>query len=436
MTTSPSDPHTNDPRTSDAPKSGQGGIASDGCGPLVTTPSVTAKPLRRQLFEAVRSAGTISRIDLSKQLDVSPATITALSTELIEAGFIAEAELPRREDREQRSATRGRPPVGLGVTGGDQVVIGIKISDRENSAVVLDFAGRMLSTATLPAPPERRSTDEVVEEISDLVAAALRAADTDRDALCAVGVGIPGMIDFEAGRVIWCPFMAQADVALRRRLEHSLNTRVSIDNDANMLALAELWFGEGRKLANFAVLSIEHGVGMGYVHDHALQRGGQGHGMELGHVTVQMDGALCRCGKRGCLEAYVADYALVREANTALGHPIDAPTPPNQMLDALFDEAKSGNPAAKVIFERAGRFLATALANVVTLFDPTLILLSGDRLRYDYLYAEEVLNEFNDLTRKPGRPPTPVEIHAWGDLIWAQGAGALALDHATEALLG
>lgn len=404
-----------------------------GCGPVAGPTEILVRPLRRQLYETIRAAGVIARVDIAKQLSISPATVTTLSTELISAGLISETELPRRDG----DSARGRPPVGLRIEGRAGAVIGIKISDRVNTAVVLDMAGQRIGSASLPAPPQRRSTQEILDEIETTVDVALANAGIERSQLSSLAIGAPGMVDHKAGRVIWCPFMEEADVPLREILAERINVPVTIDNDANLLALAELWFGVGRELDNFAVVSIEHGVGIGFVLNQTLQRGGMGHGMELGHINVQMDGALCRCGKRGCLEAYVADYALVREAHVVLNQPTSGEAIPyNDMLETMFARAKSGDAAAKAIFSRAGRYLASGLANVVTLFDPALILLSGDRLRYDYLYAEEVLTEFRELTRKPGRPPTPVEVHAWGDLIWAQGAGALALDHATELLLG
>ena len=102
------------------------------------------------------------------------------------------------------------------------------------------------------------------------------------------------------------------------------------------------------------------------------------------------------------------------------------------LLQSLFDHAKGGNEAARAIFGRAGRYLALGLANVANIFDPSLILLSGDRMRYNYLYAEEVLAEMKELMLRTGRPPPPVEIQAWGDLLWARGAAALALDAATR----
>jgi predicted NBD/HSP70 family sugar kinase len=201
-----------------------------------------------------------------------------------------------------------------------------------------------------------------------------------------------------------------------------------------MVTLAELWFGAGRALADFAVVTIEHGVGMGLVLNHRLYRGAMGQGMEFGHTKVQLDGALCRCGQRGCLEAYVADYALGREASTALNWGNRAGSP-HVLLESLYEQAKAGNAAARAIFDRAGRYLAVGLANIVNLFDPRLIVLSGERMRYDYLYAEEVLTEMVALTLNTGRKPPRVEINAWGDLVWAQGAAALALDAATARAL-
>jgi predicted NBD/HSP70 family sugar kinase len=226
------------------------------------------------------------------------------------------------------------------------------------------------------------------------------------------------------------------DVAFAEMLEAALGLPVAIDNDANMVALAELWFGVGRDVADFAVVSIEHGVGSGLVLGHRLFRGAGGMGMELGHTKVQLDGALCRCGQRGCLEAYVADYALAREAHAAL-NAIGQPMPQMpHLLESLFDHAKAGNAAARSIFRRAGRYLAVGLANTVNLFDPPLIILSGERMRYDYLYAENTLAEMETLALATGRPMPKVRVNAWGDLLWARGAAALALSTVTEAQLG
>ncbi|SEK42928.1 Sugar kinase of the NBD/HSP70 family, may contain an N-terminal HTH domain [Pacificibacter marinus] len=402
----------------------------DGCGPTLTRHVQPNKPLKRRVFDLVRARGTIARVDVARTLDISPATVTSTSADLIARGFIEETVVQRQE----ANTGRGRPPTGLKVTGSAGYVIGIKISDQFNSAVILDLSGTKIDTVSLATHRAPRTARDIIQETGALIDAALHATGLEKDAITAIAVGLPGMVDFDAGRLIWCPFIKERDIALRDMLQDAFGYPVRIDNDANLLTLAELWFGAGRERDNFAVVSIEHGVGMGLVINHEMQRGGIGLGMELGHSKVQLDGALCRCGRRGCLEAYIADYALVREASTVLQTPHGSETT-SDMIETLFARAQTGDAAARAIFSKAGRYLAMGLANIVTLFDPALILLSGERLRFDYLYADEVLAEMQRLTSEQGRAPTPVEIHAWGDLIWAQGAAALALEHATEILI-
>ena len=300
----------------------------------------------------------------------------------------------------------------------------------------MDFAGGHVADASLPRDAHRMDMEELLTEAETVLDAALAAADLPRTALAAVGLGLPGVVDNKTGQALWTPLAMERNLPLQSALAARIGRPVHVDNDANLVTLAELWFGAGRSLSDFVVVTIEHGLGMGLVVNHQIYRGAHGLGMEIGHTKVQMDGALCRCGQRGCLEAYVADYALVREARTALNLGNRGVKSPQILLESLYDHAKAGNQSARAIFHRAGRYLALGLANLVNIFDPSLILLSGERMRYDYLYAEEVLAEMKALTLQTGRPLPPVEIHAWGDLIWARGAAALALEATTLAALG
>ncbi|MCL4186025.1 MAG: ROK family protein [Rhodobacteraceae bacterium] len=401
-----------------------------GCGPLIPPLSDGQRPIRQQVFERIRAAGQIARVQLARELGISPASVTTVTSELIEAGLIEEVAVPREAD-----SNRGRPPVALGVRAECVRVAGMKLSDREHTAVIVDFAGNLIADASVARTPGPADLDTLLEGAGRLLAEVTARAGMAPQDLAAVGLGLPGFVDCAAGRALWSPVLSARDVPLAAAAAARFGLPVHIDNDANLVTLAELWFGAGRRLADFAVVTIEHGVGMGLVLGHRIYRGAHGLGMELGHTKVQLDGALCRCGQRGCLEAYVADYALAREATTALnwGHKDGAGTA--LLLESLFDHAKAGNQAARSIFRRAGRYLAVGIANVVNLFDPGLIILSGERMRYDYLYAADTLSELGALAIDTGRPPPPIEIHAWGDLLWAHGAAALALSEVTGRLI-
>lgn len=402
--------------------------SSLGCGPIRPEPDASGASLRHRVFESVRSAGQISRIDLAKQLRVSPASITALVGELLDLGLLRESQ------DTTRASARGRPPVALSVQPDAGYVVGIKLARSQHTALLVDAAGRPLAQASLPCAHRRRSLAQILDETGEVLDALLKEANLARADIACIGLGMPGMIDHATGQMVWSPLLIERDLPLRTLAEDEFGVPVAVDNDANLVTLAELWFGKGRAMADFAVVTIEQGVGMGLVINHRLYRGAGSLGMELGHTKVQMDGALCQCGQRGCLEAYIADYALVREASTALDPTDYANSAPDVMLQQLYEQAKAGNEAARVIFRRAGRFLALGLANVVNLFDPPLIILAGERMQYDYLYADDVLREMHSLSLNRDATPQQVETHAWGDLMWAHGAAALALSDIADAM--
>ncbi len=400
-----------------------------GFGPLIPALSVTQRPLRLQIFERVRGAGSIARIDIAKQLSISPATVTAITADLIKEGLVTETA-------QTRESGRGRPPVAIGVRSDAHLVAGIKLSDRQQTALIADFAGNVIASTTRAYPAPFPTTTDLIDLIDEMLTTLCDDLSISRDALSAIGIGVPGFVDHQNGTIRWTPLLDEQNIRLAEIATSKFNVPTIIDNDANLATLAELWFGSGRDKGNFAVVTIEHGVGMGLVANHRLYRGSMGLGMELGHTKVQMDGALCRCGQRGCLEAYVADYAIIREAETALNMTGTANSPRSDILDTLYAQAKDGNTSAQMIFKRAGRYLALGLANVVNLFDPEHITLSGARMRYELLYADDVLKEMRRMIINTGKPVPNIEVHAGGDLIWAQGAAALALEYLSEVLLG
>ncbi len=399
-----------------------------GCGPLLADPLSLQKPLRQRIFEHVRANGNAARADISRALGVSPGSATTLTADLIRAGLLREVAQPAREQG------RGRPPVALEIVPEAGYVIGIKLGDEQHSAALADFAGNMIACETRAVSLSSRPLTRVLDEVEELTTRLLDGVGMALTDVQGIGIGMAGIIDHTGGRVHWSPLLDARDQEFGAAFAARFGLPVYLENDANMLTLAELWFGSGRDLTDFAVVTIENGVGMGLVLNNQLYRGSFGMGLELGHTKVQLDGALCRCGQRGCLEAYLADYALVREAATALNLPGEDSRSVRSMSQALYDAAETGDEAARRIFQRAGRYLSVGLSNVVHLFDPALIILSGERSKYDFMYAEDVVADVQALTLSRGQMPCEVKIHSWGDLAWARGATARALSEVTDAL--
>ncbi len=384
---------------------------------------------RRKLLDQIRRTGPIPRIELSELTGISRATVTTITAELLQNGLIR--EVPR--ESAEPEGRRGRPRVDLKIDGASHLVVGAKISNNLISLVLLDFSGNQIGTLETEMTRAVFEAQELANVISNAVDQLAQSAGFALRDISGVGVGIAGIVDATRGFAYWSPSLKQRNVEFGNLLTQTLGLPAFIDNDANLVAVAEKTFGLGQAHSDFIVVTIESGVGMGLVIGNELYRGTRGCGAEFGHTKVHLDGALCRCGQRGCLEAYVADYALLREAMTVPG--ADPNVDPGTRIEALLSNAKAGEATAKSIVDRAGRMFALGLANLVNIFDPQLIILAGEQMQFDHLFADAVIAEMRKSIVQIDKAPPEVVIHKWGNLMWARGAAAYALDNVSEIAL-
>lgn len=376
---------------------------------------------RSALLDAIRRAKRIARIDLAQAADISPATVTTITADMIRQGLIEEVA-PEEFTGQSR---RGRPRVDLKLRADAFLVAGLKVAETIISVVLVNFEGTVVTQHTYHRDQTCPSPEGFTTQIKQAIDATLGEVDYAWADLSAVGLGIAGIVDAKRGFVHWSPFLDARNLELATMLKDAMNLPIFLDNDANLVAMAEQYLGDAQDTANFIVVTIETGVGMGIVIDNKVYRGARGCGAEFGHTKVQLDGALCRCGQRGCLEAYVADYALLREASfdTSLFRKGSA----ERSVQDLLTAARKGNPTAKSIVDRSSRIFAMGLANLVNLFDPELIILSGERMSFDHLYAEEVIEAIRSSIVQVDAPPPEIVVHKWGDFMWERGAAAFAL---------
>ncbi len=384
---------------------------------------------RRRLLNQIRRSGQIPRIELADLTGISRATVTTITAELLDHGLIE--EVARGEGLPD--ARRGRPRVDLKIRGAAHLVAGIKVSDRRLSLVLLDFEGKQLAELETEMTRSKNTPEGLADELCAALARLAENAGRDISDISGVGVGIAGIVSAEQGVVYWSPALSQRNVTFTRVLSEKLNRPTFVDNDANLVAVAEKNFGLGQAHSDFIVVTIEAGVGMGLIINGSLYRGTRGCGAEFGHTKVHLDGALCRCGQRGCLEAYVADYALLREARTLSD--LDPAVNDVAQIENLLNAARVEDGPERRIVERAGRIFALGLANLVNIFDPELIIMAGERMQFDHLYAENVLREMRKSIVQVDKTPPEVVIHKWGNLMWARGAAAYALDNISELAL-
>lgn len=297
--------------------------------------------------------GPLTRAALAENTGLTKTTVSKLVADLIDAGMAVESGAVR-------DGERGRPGVAVRLSGHRVAALGLEINVDYLAACVVDLSRtvRLLRTQAVDnraAPPA-----EVIARLGELATAML--ADADGLGLSVAGaiVALPGPVDRSTGTIHRAPNLGWRDVAVAEAL--ALPLPLLVDNEANLAALGELWFGSGAELGDFLHVSGEIGIGAGLVVDGALFRGAHGFAGELGHVVVSPDGPECRCGGTGCLERYAGQDALL---------------PSGEEIGAFVSRLRSGDPSAVAACERAGAALGVALTSAVNLVDPDTIVLGG-----------------------------------------------------------
>ena len=363
---------------------------------------------RSAILALIGSRGPISRVEIARQLSLSGGTVTALTRELVDDGLISEL------DKEPSSG--GRPAIRLALVGGAAHAIGVKIAPDHITAVRVNLNGEPTEVAEQPYDA---SAPNAVDRLGYLLEALMSSWGEGSARLLGIGMGVPGIADERSGTVE-SPLVGWHGLSLAGDLEKRLGLPILIDNDVNTLAVAERLYGRGRSVDHFLTVTLGRGVGLGIVVGGELYRGRSGGAGEFGHIRIADDGPVCHCGKTGCLEAFVADDALVASALAA------GVLRPGEDVDRLRTLADAGNAGAREIYDRAGAILGRAVAGLVNVLSPQLILVSGEGTQaWAHLAAAFELAFRRDLF-EPLRD-VAVEVDPWDDAKWARGAAALIL---------
>ncbi len=362
------------------------------------------------LIELVRESRPISRADLARQSGLSAATVSNIVAQLIERGILVEVAIA--------PANGGRPPVLLDIDASGGYVIGIKLRGDGLTTVVCDLDSQVVASietaVSLVANPAA-----AVKAIEAETAKALKRAGVPRSKVLGVGIGLSGVVDSREGICRFSHLLQWRDVELVKPLRSSLDLPVWIDHDINALAVAEKWSGDALAHRNFVTLSVGRGIGLGIVIDRAPYRGATGSAGELGHMIVEPGGPRCGCGRAGCLEALVGEDAIRAGVGARLGREISR--------DELIDLTTSEDPTTVEVVANAGRTLGTAVANMITLLNPELLLISGEGTELGGTYLDPVVAAVRDQTFADQGRHVEVKIQSWGDEAWAVGAATLVL---------
>jgi predicted NBD/HSP70 family sugar kinase len=319
----------------------------------------------RRVAEILRAYGPRTRSELVSLTGLSRPTVTAGLADLTSAGLVSE---------QIAAATRpvgGRPASVVRLTRAAGLAVGIDIGRRHVRVAVADLGHAILAErATRLTRDADDHPTEVLGLAPDLVDQTLEDCTATRHDVVGVGFGIPAPIT-RHGRVGSPALLpAWADLAPSAELASRLNLPVRVENDANLGALAEYVWGAGRGCADMVYIKLATGIGAGIVLDGRLYRGADGTAGELGHVTLDARGPVCRCGNRGCLELTAGGRAILKNARLTKPDLAD--------LDELVRLATDGDPGCRRLLIDAGTQLGFALGGLLNLLNPDRIVLGGE----------------------------------------------------------
>jgi predicted NBD/HSP70 family sugar kinase len=377
---------------------------------------------RFHVMDAVRRLEPVSRAEIGEQTRLGRTTVSAILGELLTDGVVY--EIPG----ETRKVARGRPRELLRMNPNRAFVVGVKLSMHQISIAVTNLRADPLASVLLPVRSWRLGPEHTADLLEDGVRAAVARANLSLKEVAGVGVGVPGFIDAAAGVSHWSPILGDAPVPFADLLTRRLGVPTTIENDANLVTLAERWFGHGQGLENFVVITLDGGIGMGLFVNGEPYSGQHGVGAEFGHMKIDRAGPLCRCGQHGCIEAFAGDYAILREAAKILDVPAAQDEAEMQrQLDDIARRARDGDARLLSLFRQVGEILGLGVANLINIIDPQRVVVTGVGMRAADLIEPSLRAavQANALAAPPGR--CDIVFHDWTDEVWSRGAAALIL---------
>jgi glucokinase-like ROK family protein len=381
---------------------------------------------RAIILETLRTSRTLSRAGLADATRLNPSTVSSIISELINENLVRETVLIQ--------PAIGRPGrlVELNPLGGCSV--GVEINVDYVMVILTDFTANIL----LRARRELRPADSqalALDRVERLIMQALVEGQSSGLRPLGIGVGLPGLVSFPKGELKLAPNLHWKNVPLQELWAEKFTLPVYVENEANVAALGEFYFGDAQGVENFVYLSAGIGLGGGVLINGKLFRGSSGYASEVGHMTIDPQGSLCSCGRRGCLETLAGPRAVVERVKKTLqlGAQSSLSSVGNGQLtsltfDMVFDAAQAGDPVAVSALEDVGSALGIGVANLINIFNPERIILGGALSLASSILLPVVKRELQENSLEPSAENVQITVSALGADACVMGAIALVLD--------
>lgn len=388
--------------------------------------TVTGQASYAVLFELLREAPETTRTEMVRTSGLSKATVSEAVAHMIARGLLVEIG--------KRQPGRGRSQVILAFQPQIRLVIGAQFTESGCHAVLADLRAGPVAWADRPLPGSDPA--DFVEALAACVDELRQAAQAP---ILGLGVGVPGLVDPSGREVVVSVPHGWQHVPIRDMLEERLGLPVIATNRAKAAALGEYWQGDHRRDGerdHLAYIYVGAGIVAGFVTDGKLYVGAGGSAGELGHTTILPDGPACACGNRGCLHVLASESAILREVRMKARRQPEGETPGGLSMQALGaltierlrEEAASGEPVVLDAIREAGTWVGIALANVINLINPSLVVIGGSIAGFGAPFLDSVRAEVRQRALWDALHGVTIVPSTLGDSAGTIGGAALFLD--------
>ncbi len=362
------------------------------------------------ILNKIRTNQPISRAQIAKETKLTPPTVSNIVKELLEQEIIKESDLGVSKG--------GRKPTMLQINSNRFYVIGVDVGPNTIDCLITDLSGEILERSSSKLNGEL-TNEQFLTKLKDIIHHIIHSI-SEQEKIIGIGIAMHGVVDVENGISLFAPNLKLSNIPIKEELEKEFGLVVNVENDARAMALGESWFGQYGNLLSMLVVNIGSGVGAGVIVNGKLYHGANDLAGEVGHMTIDINGEICDCGNKGCLQTFATGSAIVKKANQVSHEPI-------QSGEEVYELAKSGKQDYISILEETGRVIGIGLTNLIHIINPELIVLGGGVTKSEKFLLNPIKEEIQNRGLTKSATETKVVISTHGDDATLLGAISLVL---------
>nr|WP_264475683.1 ROK family protein [Blautia producta] len=377
------------------------------------------------VFDLIRRKGPISRAEIARTIGLSIPTVMKITEEFSHKQFV--------QDVGKGESSGGKRPELLELIPDSKYIIGVGVGRSKTNVLMMNLAGEVfireiMETGGTVVP------EVWISRLIRVIENVIRESGLPEKRILGMGIGMPGILDEESGKVLFSPDFKWENVDMLTPIRERFKMDITIENANRALAMGEYYFGAGVDSRNFLVVNLGHGIGSAIMREGEFYRGSSGSSGEIGHIILEKNGPKCNCGNKGCLEAIASGNAIARDAKIAVleGNASKIMELVNGDINRIeaktvFEAAHLGDQMAIQITERAMQYIGIGLANYINLLDPDLIILFGGLTNAGNIFLKKIKEVLRERQMKFAGRQVKLVISQMGENGTAVGSASLVL---------